>query len=76
MVRADGSPEPEITFNQPVPARGENERLLELSVAEAGPASVEAGLITTEELECTLVEMQRLTEDETILAVMSRMAQV
>jgi SAM-dependent methyltransferase len=76
MARAAGFPAPEITFNQPVLARGENKRMLELSVAEAGPAFIEAGLITAEELERTLVEMRRLAADETVLAVMPRMAQV
>jgi hypothetical protein len=76
MVQAAGFLAPEITFNQPVLARGEAKRLLELSVAEAGPAFVEAGLITAEELERTLVEMQRVSADETVLAVMPRMAQV
>jgi SAM-dependent methyltransferase len=76
VVRAAGFPAPEITFNQPVRARGEDKRFLELSVAEAAPAFVEAGLITAEELERTLVEMRRLSEDETILALMPRMAQV
>jgi SAM-dependent methyltransferase len=76
MVLAAGFPEPEITFNQPVLARGENKRLLELSVAEAGPAFVEEGLITAEELERTLVEMRRLNADGTVLALMPRMAQV
>jgi SAM-dependent methyltransferase len=76
MVQAAGFPAPEITFNQPVLARGENKRFLELSVSEAGPAFVETGLITAEELESTLVEMRRLNADETVLAVMPRMAQV
>jgi hypothetical protein len=76
MVQAAGFPAPEITFNQPVRARGEAKRFLELSVAEAGPAFVEAGLITAEELESTLAEMRRLGADETVLAVMPRMAQV
>jgi SAM-dependent methyltransferase len=76
IVLAAGFPAPEITFNQPVTARGENKRLLELSVAEAGPAFVDAGLITALELERTLVEMRRLTEDETVLAVMPRVTQV
>ena len=57
-------------------ARGEKKRFLELSVAEAGPAFVEAGLITAEQLERTLAEMVRLNADETVLAVMPRMAQV
>jgi SAM-dependent methyltransferase len=76
MVQAAGFPAPEITFNQPVAARGENKRLLELSVAEAGPAFVEAELITADELERTLAQMCALTEDETVLAVMPRMTQV
>jgi SAM-dependent methyltransferase len=76
MVQAAGFPVPEITFNQPALARGENKRFLELSVCEAGPAFVEAGLITAEELESSLVEMRRLNADETVLAVMPRMTQV
>ena len=76
LVGAAGFPKPQITFNQPVRARGETKRLLELSVAEAGPAFVEAGLITAAELDQTLREMQRLAADETVLAVMPRMTQV
>jgi SAM-dependent methyltransferase len=76
LVQAAGFPEPEVTFNQPVAARGENKRLLELSVAEAGPAFIGAGLITAEDLDRTLLEMRRLTADGTVLAVMPRMAQV
>jgi SAM-dependent methyltransferase len=76
MVRDAGFPAPEITFNQPVLARGEQKRLLELSVAEAGPGFIAAGLITAEELERTLAEMRRLSADETVLAVMPRMSQV
>ena len=76
LVQAAGFPAPEINFNQPVMARGENKRFLELSVAEAGPAFVDAGLITAEQLERTVAEMWRLNADETVLAVMPRMAQV
>lgn len=76
MVLAANFSQPEITLNQPVFANGENKRLLELSVAEAGPAFVAAGLITNEELAQTLTEMQRLAEDETVLAIMPRMSQV
>ena len=67
---------PEISFNQPVFCRGENKRLLELSVLEAGPAFVEAGLLTFAELYRVVGEMQRVAEDETVLAVMPRMSQV
>jgi hypothetical protein len=55
---------------------GENKLLLELSVAEAGPAFVAAGLITPHELAHTLREMRELAEDETVIAVMPRMSQV
>jgi SAM-dependent methyltransferase len=76
MVLAANFSEPEITYNQPVEARGEVKRLLDLSVAEAGPAFVGAGLITSDELDHTLVEMRRIAEDETVIAMMPRMSQV
>lgn len=66
----------EITFNQPVFSKGENKRLLELSVAEAGPSFVSAGLVSHEQLNETVAEMRRLGDDETVLAVMPRMSQV
>jgi SAM-dependent methyltransferase len=76
MVLAANFSRPEITFNQPVVARGENKRLLELSVAEAGSAFLAAGLTTSKELDQTLAEMRRLVEDESVLVVMPRMSQV
>jgi SAM-dependent methyltransferase len=76
MVLAANFSRPEIILNQPVFAQGENKRLLELSVAEAGPAFVAAGVTTSAELQQTLIEMRRLADDETVLAVMPRMSQV
>jgi SAM-dependent methyltransferase len=76
MVLNAGFRDPDVTFNQPVVARGETKRLLELSVAEAGAAFVDAGLITAAELDRNLAEMRRLNADDTVLAVMPRMAQV
>jgi SAM-dependent methyltransferase len=66
----------EITFNQPVFADGENKRLMELSVAEAGPSFVAAGILSRERLNQTVAEMRRLAEDRTVLAIMPRMSQV
>jgi len=66
----------EVTFNQPVFSRGENKRLLELSVAEAGPSFVSAGLVSHEQLGGTVAEMRRLADDETVLAILPRMSQV
>lgn len=43
MVTDAGFVQPKVTLNQPAFARGENKHLLELSVAEAGPAFVQAG---------------------------------
>ena len=76
MLQAVEFPKVEITFNQPVFAEGENKRLLELTVAEAGPSFVQAGLLTIEELNQMLLEMRRLSEDGTVLAWMPRMSQV
>jgi len=76
MVLAAGFAEPEVTFNQPVVARGEHKRFLEWSLAEAGPALVAAGLITSRELAELLRDMHRIALDETVLAVMPRMSQV
>ena len=76
MVLAANFSKPEISFNQPVFSTGEEKRLLELSVSEAGPSFVAAGLISQLELESLLVEMRRLAEDETVLAMMPRMSQV
>jgi len=76
MILAASFSSPEITFNQPVVARGENKRFLEWSVAEAGPAFLAAGLVTQEELTRLLGDMQRVAEDETVLALMPRMSQV
>jgi SAM-dependent methyltransferase len=76
LVAAAGFPASEVAFNQPVAARGEGKRLLDLSVAEAGPAFLAAGLLTAEALEATLAEMRRLEADEMVVAVMPRMTQV
>jgi len=76
MVIDAGFEQPKFMLNQPAFDRGENKRLLELSVAEAGPSFVQAGLLTNEELSQTVSEMRRLTEDETVLAIMPLMSQV
>ena len=76
MVMAAGFSSPEIAFNQPAFVRGEEKRLLELSVAEAGPALVEAGLLTPQALRNVLLSMTLAAMDETVVAIMPRMAQV
>jgi SAM-dependent methyltransferase len=76
MVRAAGFSPANVAFNQPAFVRGAEKRLLELSVAEAAPAFVEEGLISEDALREGLQAMQRLAWDETVLAIMPRMAQV
>ena len=76
MVQAANFSQVEVTLNQPVFSHGENKRLLELSVAEAGSSFVAAGLVTSEQLTETVAEMRRLNEDRTVLALMPRMSQV
>jgi SAM-dependent methyltransferase len=76
MVRGADFRDVEITYNQPVFARGENKRLADLSIAEAGQSFVTAGLITREALDVALAEMARAAHDENILAVMPKMSQV
>jgi SAM-dependent methyltransferase len=76
LIRDLGFLAPEIRFNQPVRARGEEKRLHELSVVEAAEGFTHAGLISPDQLECTLIDMRRLAEDESVLAIMPRMTQV
>src|SRR5689334_9934120 len=76
LVQAANFSQVEIMINQPVFAAGENKRLLELSVAEAGPSFVAAGLVTQEQLAETVAEMRRLGDDRTVLAIFPRMSQV
>ncbi|HSE44585.1 MAG TPA: methyltransferase domain-containing protein [Gemmatimonadales bacterium] len=76
MVMAAGFSSPDIAFNQPAFARGEEKRFLELSIAEAGPALVEAGLVTPQALRNVLLAMEIAAADETVIAIMPRMAQV
>jgi hypothetical protein len=65
-----------VRFNQPVVTRGDDKRLLEWSVAEAANAFVDASLISADALRHTLAEMERLVDDETVLAIMPCMSQV
>jgi ubiquinone/menaquinone biosynthesis C-methylase UbiE len=76
MVKSAGFAGPEIDIHQPAIPRGENRLLLKWSVAEAGPALVSAGLLTFEQLEETLIDMQAATDDPDVLVLAPRMSQV
>jgi len=76
LVLEAGLAQPNIRIHQPAFATGEGKSLLELSVIEAGPAFLDAGLISREELQATIGEMRRATKNPNVLALLPPMTQV
>jgi hypothetical protein len=76
VVREAGFPSVEIEIHQPAVARGDARFLLKWSIDEAGPGCVAAGLLSKDDLDQTLADMQRDTEDEQLLVLMPPMSQV
>ena len=76
IVKAAGFPDLQMEIHQPAFADGENRLLLKLSVEEAGPAFVSAGLITPAQLKRTLTAMQTATDDPEVVVLMPRMSAV
>jgi ubiquinone/menaquinone biosynthesis C-methylase UbiE len=76
MVRDAGFGEVSIEIHQPATARGEHRSFLKWSVEEAGPSFVNAGVITREQLERTLVKMQQAIDDPNVLILSPRMSLV
>jgi hypothetical protein len=75
-VKAAGFPDPDIEIHQPAIARGEDRFLLKWSVKEAAPAFIAAGLVTADEMNTILADMDRDTKNLEILALMPRMSLV
>jgi ubiquinone/menaquinone biosynthesis C-methylase UbiE len=73
LVKSVGFSHPKLEIHQPALLEGEDRYFLQWSVAEAGPAFVDAGLITSERLERSLSEMQDATEDRDVLILAPRM---
>jgi SAM-dependent methyltransferase len=65
-----------LKVHQPAERAGASGLLLKWSIEEAGPAFVETGLITAEQLEQGLTEMQAVLTDPNILALAPRMFSV
>jgi SAM-dependent methyltransferase len=65
-----------LKVHQPAERAGLSGLLLKWSVEEAGPAFVEAGLITLEQLQRTIVEMESAVSDPDVLALAPRMSLV
>jgi ubiquinone/menaquinone biosynthesis C-methylase UbiE len=76
LVKDAGFPEPDIEIHQPAITRGDDRFLLKWSVEEAGPAFVAAGLVTADEINTILADMDRDTKNPEILALMPRMSLV
>ncbi|HXA52774.1 MAG TPA: methyltransferase domain-containing protein [Candidatus Acidoferrum sp.] len=74
MVRAAGIPEPELEIHQPAITRGDARFFLKWSVQEAGPALVNAGVLTQAELDRTLKEMEAAVEDLNVLILPPKMS--
>lgn len=65
-----------LKIHQPAERAGSSGLLLKWSVEEAGSAFVEAGLITFEQLQRTIVEMESAVNDPNVLALAPRMSLV
>jgi SAM-dependent methyltransferase len=76
LVKDAGVSEPEIEIHQPAIARGEDRFLLKWSVEEAGPAFVDAGMVTRAELDGILPDMERDTLNLENLVLTARMSLV
>jgi ubiquinone/menaquinone biosynthesis C-methylase UbiE len=73
LVKSVGFSHPKLEIHQPALLEDEDRYFLQWSVAEAGPAFVDAGLITSDQLEQTLSDMQDATEDRDVLILAPRM---
>ena len=76
MVTAAGFEAVNIEISQPGITTGENRNFLSWSVAEAGPAMIEEGIISRTALDRTLTEMQEVVENPSILILPPRMSLV
>jgi ubiquinone/menaquinone biosynthesis C-methylase UbiE len=76
MVIEAGFSDVGVDIHQPAITRGENRYFLKWSLEEAGPAFVDAGVVTQERLEHALAEMQEAIEDPEVLILAPRMSLV
>ncbi|HEY7098890.1 MAG TPA: methyltransferase domain-containing protein [Terriglobales bacterium] len=76
LVLKAGFTNASLEINQPAIIRGQNRFFLKWSVEEAGPALVDAGIVTSDELARTLSQMQAVVEDTSVLILPPRMSLV
>ena len=76
LVKRAGFEDVEIDIYQPAYSRGRERAFLRWSIEEAAEALVGTGLLTRSELEHTLNQMQKASDNPNILVLMPRMSQV
>ena len=76
LFRDAGFANPQVRFDQPVHAVGEEKRFWEYTVLEAAPVMLQAGLTTTAELERLSHELAAVAADATTMFAQARKVQV
>ncbi len=76
LFRSTGLANPQVSFDQPVYAAGEEKRIWEYTFLEAAPAMIQAGLVRPAELEKLTQELVAVARDETIMVAQARKVQV
>jgi hypothetical protein len=76
LFRSTGLTNPQVRFDQPVYAAGEEKRIWEYTFLEAAPAMIQAGLVTPAELEELTQELVAVARDETVMVAQARKVQV
>jgi SAM-dependent methyltransferase len=74
MIKAEGFTGVNIEIHQPAIIDGENRNFLMWSVEEAGPALLNEGITTADELAETLTGMQSAVDDPNVLILAPRMS--
>jgi SAM-dependent methyltransferase len=76
MVVRAGFVDTNLEISQPAIIHGKNRYFLKWSVEEAGPALIDTGIVTCDELGQTLSEMQAVIEDPEVVILPPRMSLV
>jgi ubiquinone/menaquinone biosynthesis C-methylase UbiE len=76
LFHAAGFSQPNVRVNQLPFLRGDEKRFWEMTLREAAPAILAAGVSTPDELDSVCKEMQAIANDESILLMLARVTQV
>jgi len=73
LFQGCGFAEPEVEFIQPVRLRGEEKRMSAYTFLEAAPAMIESGIVSQQEVNALVAELEQVAQDETVLVAQARM---